>query len=120
MHSEAAERQLMENDLRQAIERRELWVAYQPIVRTAGEEISGFEALVRWTHSTRGPISPEKFIPLAEEAGLIGKIGEWVLKTALEEAATWPDHVRVAVNLSPLQFNDPGVVIMVSNHLKET
>src|SRR5205814_5176065 len=56
----------------------------------------------------------------AEEAGLIGKIGEWVLRTSLEEAAHWPDHVRVAVNLSPLQFNDPGVVIMVSNHLKET
>ena len=107
MHSEAAERQLLENDLRQAIERGELSVHYQPIVRAAGEEISGFEALVRWHHPTRGPISPAKFIPLAEEAGLIGKIGEWVLRTALEEAAHWPDHVRVAVNLSPLQFNDP-------------
>src|SRR4051794_27981098 len=120
MHSEAAERQLLENDLRQAIERDELWMAYQPIVRTAGEEISGFEALVRWNHPSRGPISPEKFVPLAEEAGLIGAIGEWVLRTALEEAAHWPDHVRVAVNLSPLQFNDPGVITMVSNHLKET
>jgi EAL domain-containing protein (putative c-di-GMP-specific phosphodiesterase class I) len=120
MHSEAAERQLLENDLRQAIERSELSVAYQPIVRTAGEEISGFEALVRWQHPTRGPISPTKFIPLAEEAGLIGKIGEWVLRTALEEAARWPDHVRVAVNLSPLQFNDPAVATMVSQHLTET
>jgi len=83
MHSEAAERQLLENDLRQAIERDELWMAYQPIVRTAGEEISGFEALVRWNHPSRGVISPDKFIPLAEEAGLIGSIGEWVLKTSL-------------------------------------
>src|SRR5690348_3515787 len=120
MHSEAAERQLLENDLRQAVERGELTVHYQPIVHTAGEDISGFEALVRWKHPTRGPISPAKFIPLAEEAGLIGKIGEWVLRTAMEEAANWPDHVRVAVNLSPLQFNDPNVVTMVAAHLQET
>ena len=120
MHSEAAERQLLENDLRQAIERDELSVHYQPIVHAAGEDISGFEALVRWQHPARGAISPAKFIPLAEEAGLIGKIGDWVLRTALEEAANWPDHVRVAVNLSPVQFNDPGIVAAVANHLKET
>jgi len=120
MHSEAAERQLMENDLRQAIERSELSVHYQPVVHAAGEEISGFEALVRWQHPVRGSISPAKFIPLAEEAGLIGRIGEWVLRTALEEATHWPDHLRVAVNLSPLQFNDPGVVPMVATHLRET
>ncbi|HEY7005918.1 MAG TPA: EAL domain-containing protein [Sphingomicrobium sp.] len=120
MHSEAAERQVLENDLRQAIERNELAVHYQPIVRAAGEEISGFEALVRWQHPTRGAVGPAKFIPLAEEAGMIGKIGEWVLRTSLEEAAHWPDHVRVAVNLSPLQFNDPAVVVMVAKHLSET
>jgi diguanylate cyclase (GGDEF)-like protein len=120
MHSEAAERQLLETDLRQAVERGELSVHYQPVVRAAGEEISGFEALVRWQHPVRGPISPSKFVPLAEEAGLIGKIGEWVLRTALEEAAHWPDHVRVAVNLSPLQFNDPNVAAMVGKHLAET
>jgi len=120
MHSEAAERQLLENDLRQAIERGELSMNFQPIVRTAGEEISGFEALVRWNHPVRGSISPAKFIPLAEEAGLIPRIGEWVLRTSLEEAATWPDQVRVAVNLSPLQFNDPNIVQIVANHLRET
>jgi len=120
MHSEAAERQVLENDLRQAIDRGELSVAYQPIVRTAGEEISGFEALVRWTHSTRGAISPDKFVPLAEEAGLIGKIGEWVLQTALAEAVNWPDQVRIAVNLSPLQFNDPAIVATVARILNET
>jgi predicted signal transduction protein with EAL and GGDEF domain len=120
MHSEAAERQILENDLRQAIERGELAVHYQPIVRAASEEISGFESLVRWQHPTRGSISPSKFIPLAEEAGLIGKIGEWVLRTALEEAVHWPTHIRVAVNLSPLQFNDPDVVKMVEKHLTET
>jgi len=120
MHSEAAERQMLENDLSQAIDRGELSVHYQPVVRAAAEEISGFEALVRWSHPTRGPISPAKFIPLAEETGLIGKIGEWVLRTALEEAVHWPDHVRVAVNLSPLQFNDPTVIDMVRRHLEET
>ncbi|HVI04542.1 MAG TPA: EAL domain-containing protein, partial [Sphingomicrobium sp.] len=120
MHSEAAERQLLEDDLRQAIDRGELSVEYQPVVRTAEERVSGFEALVRWHHPTRGSVSPSRFVPLAEEAGLIGKIGEWVLRTALEEAAHWPDHVRVAVNLSPLQFNDPSVVDMVRNHLRET
>ncbi|HWJ59993.1 MAG TPA: EAL domain-containing protein [Sphingomicrobium sp.] len=120
MHSEAAERQLLENDLRQAIERGELAVAYQPVVHAAGEEVSGFEALVRWNHPSRGAISPSKFIPLAEEAGLIGSIGEWVLNTALEEASHWPDPVRVAVNLSPLQFNDPGVAAMVGKALAKS
>jgi diguanylate cyclase (GGDEF)-like protein len=120
MHSEAAERQLLENDLRQAIDRGELSVAYQPIVHAAGEDISGFEALVRWQHPTRGPISPTLFIPLAEETGLIARIGEWVLRNALEEAAQWPDHVRISVNLSPLQFNDPKVATMVGMHLQET
>jgi diguanylate cyclase (GGDEF)-like protein/PAS domain S-box-containing protein len=120
MHSEAAERQLLENDLRQAIDRSELSVAYQPIVRTAGEEISGFEALVRWNHPARGPISPDKFVPIAEEAGLIGSIGAWVLREALGEATHWPDHVRIAVNLSPLQFNDPNIVETIARCLKES
>ena len=120
MHSEAADRQLLENDLRQAIERGELDVVYQPIVRAATEEISGFESLVRWTHPVRGAISPEKFIPLAEECGLIGRIGEWVLETALNEAAHWPEHVRIAINLSPIQFNDPGIVDTISKYIDQS
>jgi diguanylate cyclase (GGDEF)-like protein len=120
MHTEASDRQVLENDLRQAIDKGELWVAYQPIVRAAGEEVSGFEALVRWDHPLRGRISPDKFIPLAEECGLIPRIGTWVLETALEEAAKWPDQVRIAVNLSPIQFNDPGIVEIVSNALNRT
>jgi diguanylate cyclase (GGDEF)-like protein len=110
MHSEAADRQALESDLRQAIERGELEVLYQPIVRAASEEVSGFESLVRWKHPVRGDISPSKFIPLAEECGLIGKIGHWVLDTAMTEAAQWPDTVRIAINLSPIQFNSPGIV----------
>jgi diguanylate cyclase (GGDEF)-like protein len=120
MHSEAADRQLLENDLRQAIDRGELNVVYQPIVRASTEEISGFESLVRWTHPVRGAISPEKFIPLAEECGLIGQIGQWVLETALKEAANWPDHVRIAVNLSPIQFNDPAVVDAIAKAIDES
>ena len=120
MHSEAAERQILENDLRQALDRDELWVAYQPIVRTAGEEICGFEALLRWKHPTRGAIGPDTFIPLAEECGMIGKIGLFVLRAALAEAANWPDHVRIAVNLSPIQFNDPGIIEAVATALRDS
>ncbi|WP_205481500.1 EAL domain-containing protein [Sphingomonas arenae] len=120
MHSEAADRQILEGDLRQAIERGELSVMYQPIVRAAGEEIASFEALVRWTHPKRGAISPAIFIPLAEECGMIGRIGEWVLRNALLEAARWPDTVRVAVNLSPIQFNDPAIVKIVDAALRDT
>ena len=119
MHSEAADRQLLENDLRQALDRGEMWVAFQPIVNVGSEEISGFEALVRWNHQTRGLISPDKFIPIAEECGMIGKIGEFVLGTAVAEATNWPDHVRIAVNLSPIQFNDPNIVDTVAALLAE-
>jgi len=120
MHSEATDRQALENDLRQAIDRNELSVVYQPIVRTAGEEVCGFEALVRWTHPARGPIGPDKFIPLAEECGMIEKIGTFVLRTAVEEASHWPDHVRIAVNLSPIQFNNPSIVATVASALADT
>ncbi|HEY0629895.1 MAG TPA: EAL domain-containing protein [Sphingomicrobium sp.] len=119
MHSEAADRQLLENDLRQALDRGEMWVAFQPIVSVASEDISGFESLVRWNHLTRGAISPDKFIPLAEECGMIGKIGEFVLREALAEAANWPDHVRIAVNLSPIQFNDPNIVDTIAALIAE-
>ncbi len=114
MHSEATDRQALENDLRQAIDRGEMSVVYQPIVRTAGEEVCGFEALVRWNHPARGPIGPDKFIPLAEECGMIEKIGTFVLRTAVEEASHWPDQIRIAVNLSPIQFNNPGIVATVA------
>ena len=120
MHTEASDRQVLENDLRQAIDKGELWVAYQPIIEAVGEEVSGFEALVRWDHPLRGRVSPDKFIPLAEECGMIPRIGSWVLETALEEASHWPDSVRIAVNLSPIQFNDPNIVDIVANALART
>jgi diguanylate cyclase (GGDEF)-like protein len=120
MHSEASNRQMLENDLRAALEREELSVVYQPLVRAAGEEIASFEALVRWNHPKQGAISPAKFIPLAEECGMIGKIGEWVLKEAVAAAAQWPENIRVAVNLSPIQFNDPKIVEIVSAALDKS
>ncbi len=120
MHSEASDRQVLENDLRQALDRGEMWVAYQPIVRTAGEEVCGFEALVRWNHPTRGLVSPDRFIPLAEECGMVARIGEFVLKSALAEASHWPDTVRIAVNLSPIQFNDPAIIEIVGAALAES
>ena len=84
-------------------------LAYQPVVSTADEQIVGFEALIRWDHPTRGAVSPSDFIPVAEDCGLIEPIGEWVLRTACIEAAHWPDGVRVAVNVSPIQFANPAL-----------
>ncbi|WP_114226506.1 MULTISPECIES: putative bifunctional diguanylate cyclase/phosphodiesterase [Sphingomonas] len=120
MHSEATDRQMLENELRLALDRNELSVAYQPIIRVAGEEVAGFEALVRWSHPIRGSISPAKFIPLAEECGMIGPIGAWVLRTAIAEATNWPENVRIAINLSPIQFNDPQIVETVAEALRDT
>jgi diguanylate cyclase (GGDEF)-like protein len=109
MHAEAQDRQTLENDLRKAVGNGEIRLVYQPVVDARTEELSGFEALVRWLHPTRGAISPTLFIPLAEESGLILQLGEWVLRTACAEAAHWPDNIRVAVNLSPIQFTEPSL-----------
>src|SRR3954469_3984010 len=119
MHEAARERQLMESDLRVAVEKGELWVAFQPSVDAMSEAVTGFEALVRWDHPERGPVSPAIFIPLAEEIGLIDEIGELVLQTACKEAANWPDTISVAVNLSPVQFKSPSLPSTVRGALGE-
>jgi EAL domain-containing protein (putative c-di-GMP-specific phosphodiesterase class I) len=98
------ERRKLELDLRQALDRNEFFLVYQPLVDAQTEELRGVEALLRWKHPNRGVVSPNEFIPLAEETGLIVGIGEWVLKTACEDAVTWPSDIRLAVNLSPVQF----------------
>ncbi|HEY0034849.1 MAG TPA: EAL domain-containing protein, partial [Devosia sp.] len=111
---EARRRKELEDDLREALANGELRVAYQPVVATRTSTIVGFEALVRWTHPKRGQISPSEFIPVAEECGIIGAIGEWVLRTAVADAARWAPGVRVAVNVSPKQFSNvqfPQVVM---------
>jgi diguanylate cyclase (GGDEF)-like protein/PAS domain S-box-containing protein len=106
------ERRALVHDLHSAVERAELRVYYQPQARIDGE-ITGFEALVRWMHPTRGLIPPDMFIPAAEESGLILAIGEWVLREACREAASWPKPLNIGVNLSPVQFRHgdlPGLV----------
>jgi diguanylate cyclase (GGDEF)-like protein/PAS domain S-box-containing protein len=120
MHEAARERQLMESDLRVALEKDQLQVLFQPSVNASSEAVTGFEALIRWHHPEHGPVSPATFIPLAEEIGLINEIGEWVLKTACEEAAKWPEHVTVAVNLSPVQFRLRSLPATVRAVLSET
>ncbi|MBC7986489.1 MAG: EAL domain-containing protein [Sphingomonadaceae bacterium] len=117
MHENADERRMLEADLRRALAEGGLHLAYQPVVSTADTRIVGFEALVRWNHPTRGPVSPSTFIPIAEDIGLIEQIGEWVLRTACHEAAGWPRKVRVAVNVSPIQFANPQLATVVANAL---
>ncbi len=106
-------RRKMEIDLRRAISLGEFEVYYQPLITLKTEKISGFEALLRWHHPERGMVPPMEFIPVAEEIGLIGQIGAWVLKRACLEAATWPDDIHIAVNLSPAQFKHRAVVLDV-------
>ena len=108
MHKVAHERRALEGELRAALQAGGMSIAYQPVVNVATETISGFEALARWNHPVRGPISPGAFVPIAEESGLIMQLGEWVLRTACADAATWPRSVRIAVNVSPIR-NEPLV-----------
>ncbi|MBV9785929.1 MAG: EAL domain-containing protein [Acidisphaera sp.] len=114
------ERQLLEQDLREAIAENRLTLHYQPICDTDSRQISGFEALLRWTHPVRGAIPPMEFIPMAEETGLIVPLGRWVLETACAEAATWPGDVHLAVNLSPAQFRQPDLPGLVAGILAST
>ena len=117
MLEEQEERRALEDDLRLAVQHGDFQVFYQPLVDATTGAVMSFEALLRWPHPTRGMIAPETFIPLAEETGLIVGIGEWVLRKACAEATTWPSHVGIAVNLSPLQFRNPALVSMVVNAL---
>jgi len=114
------ERRSLENDLRIAIRNQEISVSYQPLISAETGKTTGFEALARWTHPTRGLIPPADFIPVAERAGIIVEIGEWVLKTACLDAMQWPDDLTVAVNLSPQQFKSSDIVDTVRKSLKES
>ena len=106
MDDRAVARRSLEIDLRKALALSEFELVYQPQIDLDTRGVVGFEALLRWRHPTRGVVSPAEFIPLAEELGLIVPLGEWVLREACREAARWPDPVMVAVNVSPLQFED--------------
>ena len=120
LHVDAQERRVMEIALRRALGNGELHLAYQPVVAGETGTIEGFEALLRWTNPQLGSVSPAKFIPLAEQARLIGPIGEWVLRTACREATNWPSTVRVAVNVSAEQLHNRDFAQSVAAALSES
>jgi diguanylate cyclase (GGDEF)-like protein len=113
MDAQVKARRKLEVELRQAITDEALEVYYQPCVSLSDDSITGCEALVRWRHFERGMISPAEFIPIAEETGLINQLGEWVLATACAEAAAWPGDIRLAVNVSPVQFKSGTLALKI-------
>jgi diguanylate cyclase (GGDEF)-like protein/PAS domain S-box-containing protein len=119
MDKRLREKRVLQQDLRSAIACKELELYYQPQALIGGE-ITGFEALLRWHHPTRGMVSPGTFIPLAEESGLIISLGEWVLRETCREAASWPRPLSIAINLSPMQFRHGDLPALVHEVLLET
>jgi diguanylate cyclase (GGDEF)-like protein len=120
MEKQANLRRELESDLRSALVEGGFEIHYQPLVDLRSDEVTGCEALLRWRHPVRGMVSPADFVPVAEETGLIEQIGQWVLRTACAEAAAWPAHVRVAVNVSPIQFKSGTLSLKVAAALAET
>jgi diguanylate cyclase (GGDEF)-like protein/PAS domain S-box-containing protein len=120
MGAQIRERRSIEHDLRSAIANNELSLAYQPQAQVDTGEVNGFEVLLRWTHPTRGNVPPSIFIPIAEESGLILKIGEWVMREACREAAAWMRPLTIAVNVSALQLTSDGFVEFVQSTLSQT
>lgn len=110
-------RRAMELDLRQAIAAGDFEIHYQPLVDLTSNAVTGCEALLRWNHRERGMVSPADFIPLAEETGLINELGDWVLERACADAVSWPDHVMLAVNVSPIQFKSKALALKVAGAL---
>ena len=117
LHETLAQRRQIETDLRRALALGEFTLAYQPQFEADCSKLVGFEALLRWDHPTRGAISPAEFVPIAEEMGMMPALGEWVLRTACLQAAQWPDHLSIAVNISPLQFRSANIVATVASAL---
>jgi diguanylate cyclase (GGDEF)-like protein/PAS domain S-box-containing protein len=117
LHANAERRRQIEEDLRDALAKDQIWLAYQPVVETGTNKVTGFEALLRWTHPDLGEISPAIFIPIAEETNLIGPLGDWALRTACADAVQWPGKVRVAVNVSPAQFGNLAFPTLVTQAL---
>ena len=113
-------RRELELDLREAMDKGEFELFYQMLYDLRRDRISGFEALLRWRHPRRGLVSPAEFIPVAEEIGLIVPLGEWVLRQACEHAALWPEHFRLAVNVSAVQFRRSDLVKIVTHALAES
>ncbi|MDM9620137.1 bifunctional diguanylate cyclase/phosphodiesterase [Rhizobium sp. S96] len=120
MRREAERRHMLTVELREALQRNQFELYYQPIVQLDDDGLGGFEALIRWRHPERGLIPPMDFIPVAEETGLIVPIGDWVLREACRTAATWPQHLKIAVNLSVCQFRHNSLLSTVVSALDET
>ncbi|MFD2181902.1 EAL domain-containing protein [Rhodoplanes azumiensis] len=120
MNKEVNDRRHVEMDLREAIDRDRLELHYQPIVDLKTGAITGFEALARWRHPDNGMVPPNVFIPVAEDSGLILPLGEWALAEACRQAVHWPDRIKIAVNLSPVQLAAPNLVDMVERTLAAT
>ena len=117
LHSEAERRRQIEEDLRDALASDQMRLAYQPIIETLTNKVVTLEAFSRWEHPEMGDIPPGIFIPIAEEANLIGALGDWALKQACMDAAQWPGGTRVAVNVSAAQFSNPGFASLVAQAL---
>jgi diguanylate cyclase (GGDEF)-like protein len=117
MDAQMQARRVLELDLRRALAANEFELYYQPLIDLATKDISGFEALARWNHPERGVVPPDEFIPVLEEIGLIGTLGDWVIKQACADAAKWPGKLSVAVNLSPAQFRNQTLVLSVVSAL---
>lgn len=120
LDSAARRRNLLEAELREAVMNEGLTLYYQPLLDAETESVICFEALLRWHHPILGPVTPAEFIPIAEDAGLISELGAWTVRQACKTAAGWPDHVRVAVNLSPKQFSSPSVFVAARAALAES
>ncbi len=120
MDSKLRARRELEHDLRLALTNGEFRMCYQPVFSSARLTVAGYEALLRWEHPVRGNVPPGEFIPLAEECGAIGAIGQWVLETACAQAQTWPKHHMIAVNVSPMQFRNNDFVATVGDVLART
>jgi predicted signal transduction protein with EAL and GGDEF domain len=120
MDARLQERRRLELDLQHAMTHHEFELFYQPLIDLADDRVCGFEALLRWHHPTRGLLEPKQFVPLTEEMGLIVPLGAWTLREACREAAGWPDDVKVAVNLSPVQFRYRNLVDTVAGALEDS
>ncbi|MGB3711935.1 MAG: EAL domain-containing protein [Erythrobacter sp.] len=119
MTRDLARRREIETELRSALQRDELSIFFQPIVDLETARIRSFEALVRWFHPEKGELLPDEFIPIAEESGVIVTLGNWITMQAARVAATWPEDITVAVNLSPMQIRAPGAALGIRNALRE-
>jgi EAL domain-containing protein (putative c-di-GMP-specific phosphodiesterase class I) len=120
MSSEVGQQQRLETDLRLALERDEFSLVYQPVVKAGDGSVTGYEALLRWNHPRHGTIGPDDFIAVAEETRLIVPIGRWVMERACRDAMRWPEHLYLGINVSTVQFADPGFACDLAGVLRET